>query len=143
MQLDDIDDEIAAKVFRRLVLHLRHRHDAQNIDLMGLAGFCRNCLGDWTAEASGSDAISPLAYIPSKATVPVLNEDGSARIQRSIGSDGKVILTAKRDNRRGWPNPGELVLRKDVEDVTTVVGLVYALFGRVPRAGRSVIRSGI
>jgi len=53
MQLDDIDDEIAARVFRRLVLHLRHRDDAQNIDLMGLAGFCRNCLGDWTAEASG------------------------------------------------------------------------------------------
>ena len=53
MQLDDISDEIAAAVFRRLVLHLRHRGDAQNIDLMGLAGFCRNCLGDWTAEASG------------------------------------------------------------------------------------------
>lgn len=53
MQLDDIDDRIAAAVFRRLVRHLRHRSDAENIDLMGLAGFCRNCLGDWTAEASG------------------------------------------------------------------------------------------
>jgi uncharacterized protein len=53
MQLDEIDDATAAKVFRRLVLHLRHREDAQNVDLMGLAGFCRNCLGDWTAEASG------------------------------------------------------------------------------------------
>jgi hypothetical protein len=52
MQLDDIDDATAAQVFRRLVLHLRHRSDAENIDLMGLAGFCRNCLGDWTAEAS-------------------------------------------------------------------------------------------
>ena len=53
MHLDEINDETAAKVFRRLVLHLRHRSDAENIDLMGLAGFCRNCLGDWTAEASG------------------------------------------------------------------------------------------
>jgi hypothetical protein len=35
----------------RLVRHLRHRTDAQNIDLMGLAGFCRNCLADWVAEA--------------------------------------------------------------------------------------------
>jgi hypothetical protein len=52
MQLDDVDDAIAAAVFRRLVRHLRHRSDAENIDLMGLAGFCRNCLGDWTAEAS-------------------------------------------------------------------------------------------
>jgi hypothetical protein len=53
MQLEDIDDRIAAAVYRRLVAHLRHRSDAENIDLMGLAGFCRNCLGDWTAEASG------------------------------------------------------------------------------------------
>jgi uncharacterized protein len=50
--LDEIDDAIAAKAFRRLVRHLRHRGDAQNIDLMGLAGFCRNCLSDWIEEAS-------------------------------------------------------------------------------------------
>jgi uncharacterized protein len=48
----DITDEEAAAAFRRLVAHLRHRSDAENIDLMGLAGFCRNCLGDWVAEAS-------------------------------------------------------------------------------------------
>lgn len=52
-KLDDLDDAVAAKAFRRLVRHLRHRTDAQNIDLMGLAGFCRNCLGDWVAEAGG------------------------------------------------------------------------------------------
>ena len=45
--LDTLDDAIAATAFRRLVRHLRHRHDAQNIDLMGLSGFCRNCLADW------------------------------------------------------------------------------------------------
>jgi hypothetical protein len=50
-QLDAIDDAVAAAAFRRLVRHLRHRTDAQNVDLMGLAGFCRNCLGDWIAEA--------------------------------------------------------------------------------------------
>ena len=49
--LDEIDDAMAAAAFRRLVRHLRHRHDAQNIDLMGLAGFCRNCLADWVIEA--------------------------------------------------------------------------------------------
>lgn len=48
-----IDDAVAAAAFRRLVAHLRHRTDAQNVDLMGLAGFCRNCLGDWVAEAGG------------------------------------------------------------------------------------------
>ena len=49
--LDDLPDPIAAAAFRRLVRHLRHRHDAQNIELMGLAGFCRNCLADWIREA--------------------------------------------------------------------------------------------
>ncbi|MDE2620651.1 MAG: DUF1244 domain-containing protein [Sphingomonadales bacterium] len=49
--LDDLPDAQAAAAFRRLVRHLRQRHDAQNIDLMGLTGFCRNCLADWIIEA--------------------------------------------------------------------------------------------
>ena len=49
--LDALDDAVAAAAFRRLVRHLRHRHDAQNIDLMGLSGFCRNCLADWIIDA--------------------------------------------------------------------------------------------
>lgn len=51
--IETIDNATAAAAFRRLVRHLRHRTDAQNVDLMGLAGFCRNCLGDWLADASG------------------------------------------------------------------------------------------
>jgi uncharacterized protein len=47
----EISDTAAAYAFRRLVKHLQHRHDAENIDLMGLAGFCRNCLSDWVMEA--------------------------------------------------------------------------------------------
>ena len=53
-ELDSLDDAVAAAAFRRLVRHLRHRTDAQNIDLMGLAGFCRNCLSDWVEEASAN-----------------------------------------------------------------------------------------
>ncbi|MBD3730463.1 MAG: DUF1244 domain-containing protein [Sphingomonadales bacterium] len=49
--LDQLDDAVAAAAFRRLVRHLRRRHDAQNIDLMGLSGFCRNCLADWIRDA--------------------------------------------------------------------------------------------
>lgn len=48
--LEALDDAVAAAAFRRLVRHLRHRNDAQNIDLMGLSGFCRNCLADWIIE---------------------------------------------------------------------------------------------
>ena len=49
-----LSDAVAATAFRRLVAHLQHRTDVQNIDLMGAAGFCRNCLADWIAEADGA-----------------------------------------------------------------------------------------
>ncbi|MEN3974420.1 DUF1244 domain-containing protein [Emcibacter sp. SYSU 3D8] len=44
--------EIEAAAFRRLVEHLRTRPDVQNLDLMNLAGFCRNCLSNWFQEAA-------------------------------------------------------------------------------------------
>jgi len=53
--LETLDDAVAAAAFRRLARLLQHRSDAANIDLMGLAGFCRNCLGDWIAEAGDMD----------------------------------------------------------------------------------------
>ncbi|HEY4264954.1 MAG TPA: DUF1244 domain-containing protein [Micropepsaceae bacterium] len=49
--------ELEAAAFRRLVAHLRNRTDVQNIDLMNLAGFCRNCLGDWYREAAAEKDI--------------------------------------------------------------------------------------
>ena len=49
--LEALDDAVAAAAFRRLVRHLRHRTDAQNLELMILSGFCRNCLADWIREA--------------------------------------------------------------------------------------------
>ena len=69
-------DAAAAAAFRRLVHHLQQRSDAQNVDLMGLAGFCRNCLGDWLAEASegaltkeqGREAVYGMPYLEWKAT---------------------------------------------------------------------------
>jgi uncharacterized protein len=48
----ELDDRTAAGAFRRLLQHLRHRSDVQNVDLMGYGGFCRNCLADWVAEAA-------------------------------------------------------------------------------------------
>ena len=44
--------ELEAAVFRRLVAHLRNRTDVQNIDMMNLAGFCRNCLSNWLKDAA-------------------------------------------------------------------------------------------
>lgn len=51
-------EQLEAAVFRRLVAHLRARSDVQNIDLMNLAGFCRNCLGDWYREAAAEKGIA-------------------------------------------------------------------------------------
>ena len=73
MDINTLDDATAAAAFRRLVRHLQHRTDAQNVDLMGLAGFCRNCLGDWVAEAGampkedGRALIYGMAYTDWKA----------------------------------------------------------------------------
>ncbi|SIT57852.1 conserved hypothetical protein [Mesorhizobium prunaredense] len=55
---DEQKRDFEAAAFRRLVAHLRERTDVQNIDLMNLAGFCRNCLSNWyrdAAEAAGVD----------------------------------------------------------------------------------------
>ena len=50
--------ELEAAAFRRLVEHLRQRSDLQNIDLMELAGFCRNCLANWYQEAAAAKGLS-------------------------------------------------------------------------------------
>jgi hypothetical protein len=50
--------ELEAAAFRRLVAHLRARTDVQNIDLMNLAGFCRNCLSNWYQEAAAERGLA-------------------------------------------------------------------------------------
>ena len=61
MPAPDLDDatrtELEAAAFRKLVAHLRERTDVQNIDLMNLAGFCRNCLSRWYREAAAEQGI--------------------------------------------------------------------------------------
>jgi hypothetical protein len=52
MNMTDRNTEIEAAAFRRLVKHLQERTDVQNIDLMNLSGFCRNCLSRWYREAA-------------------------------------------------------------------------------------------
>ncbi len=54
IEMDDAArTELEAAAFRRLVKHLRERTDVQNIDMMNLAGFCRNCLSNWYRDAAG------------------------------------------------------------------------------------------
>jgi len=53
----EIETKIQAKVFNRLIDHLQKRTDVQNIDLMNLSGFCRNCLSRWYAEAAEENGL--------------------------------------------------------------------------------------
>lgn len=50
--------DLEAAAFRRLLQHLSERSDVQNIDLMNLAGFCRNCLSNWYREAAEADGLA-------------------------------------------------------------------------------------
>ena len=92
--LDTLDDAVAAAAFRRLVRLLRHRTDAANIDLMGMAGFCRNCLGDWVAEAGmmDKDAGRAIVYAMPNADWKAANQsaatpDQLARMEESMAKN--------------------------------------------------------
>ena len=95
--LDHLDDAVAAAAFRRLVRHLRHRHDAQNIDLMGLSGFCRNCLADWIMDAGyeGDKAAArelihgmPMEEWKQTRQTPATNEQ-LARMEASVAKNAQ------------------------------------------------------
>lgn len=62
MPIPEMDDqtrtELEAAAFRRLVQHLRERADVQNIDMMNLTGFCRNCLSRWYREAAADKGMT-------------------------------------------------------------------------------------
>ena len=91
--MQEISDAVAAAAFRRLVAHLQHRQDAANIDLMGLAGFCRNCLSDWVAEAGAMskdearEAIYGMPYAAWKAGQPDATPEQVARMAESVAKN--------------------------------------------------------
>ena len=98
-ELDDATrTELEAAAFRRLVEHLRSRADVQNIDLMNLAGFCRNCLSNWLKEAADGRNI-PLTKEESRELVYGMPYDEwKARHQ---GEANASQLSAFEKNRPG------------------------------------------
>jgi len=97
MSADDKSNiELEAAVYRRLVEHLRKRSDVQNIDLMNLAGFCRNCLANWYQDAAaasgrplGKDAARELVYgMPYK--------EWQTRFQNAATPDQKAAFEKSR-----------------------------------------------
>jgi uncharacterized protein len=89
--MKDIDEktrtELEAAAFRRLVGHLRERTDVQNIDLMNLAGFCRNCLSNWLKDAADARGV-PLSKDESRELVYGMPyEEWKARHQGEASPD--------------------------------------------------------
>ena len=74
--------ELEAAAFRTLVAHLRERSDVQNIDLMNLAGFCRNCLADWYREAATERGIDMTKDAARETVYGMPFADWKARHQR-------------------------------------------------------------
>jgi hypothetical protein len=90
------ETEFEAAAFRRLVRHLRERTDVQNIDLMNLAGFCRNCLSNWYLDAA-TEAGVPLSKDESREHVYGMPYEDWKRLHQQEASDGQK--TAFEHNR--------------------------------------------
>jgi uncharacterized protein len=97
----DIDEktrvELDAAVYRRLVDHLRQRIDVQNIDLMNLAGFCRNCLSNWMKEAAEARGVAMTKETSREAVYGMPYEVWRAKYQREASAEQKAAF-AKAHN---------------------------------------------
>jgi len=88
MAMDDkTRTELEAASFRRLVGHLRERTDVQNIDLMNLAGFCRNCLSNWMKEAADAQGVAMTKDQSREAIYGMPYEEWKAKNQTDASKD--------------------------------------------------------
>ncbi len=78
--------ELEAAAFRRLVAHLRERTDVQNIDLMNLAGFCRNCLSNWLKEAADANGAAMTRDESREAVYGMPYETWKSKYQREASA---------------------------------------------------------
>ncbi len=88
--------EFEAAAFRRLVSHLRNRSDVQNIDMMNLAGFCRNCLSNWYKDAADETGASISKDAARELIYGMPYEDWRAQNQREATPDQKAAFAINR-----------------------------------------------
>jgi uncharacterized protein len=95
MKVDDTTrTSLEAAVYRRLVEHLRARTEVQNIDLMNLAGFCRNCLSNWMKEAADAKGV-PMTKDESRELVYGMPyEEWRAKYQREASAEQRAAFDA-------------------------------------------------
>lgn len=87
---DKTKTELEAAAFRRLVRHLRERTDVQNIDLMNLAGFCRNCLSRWYREAADERGLAITDPAAREIVYGMPYDDWKAKYQAEASADKKA-----------------------------------------------------
>jgi hypothetical protein len=96
MSIPELDDktrtELEAAAFRRLVAHLRERTDVQNIDLMNLAGFCRNCLSRWYREEAAAQGVTIADPAAREIVYGMPYKDWQAKYQREATDTQKAAL---------------------------------------------------
>ena len=91
----NFDRELLADVAERLINHLRNRNDVQNIDLMNLSGFCRNCLSKWYASAAEKKKLS-ISYDEAREMIYGMPyEEWKSKYQTEISSDQKEKFKTK------------------------------------------------
>lgn len=83
---------LEAAAFRRLVAHLRERSDVQNIDMMNLAGFCRNCLSRWYREAAESQGVALTDPEAREIVYGMPYKDWQARYQKDASPEQKAAF---------------------------------------------------
>jgi hypothetical protein len=88
--------ELEAAAFRRLVEHLRERSDVQNIDLMNLAGFCRNCLSNWYREAAEARGLQITKDESRELIYGMPYAEWQARYQTDAGTDKLAAFEKNR-----------------------------------------------
>ena len=91
--------ELEAAAFRRLVAHLRERTDVQNIDLMNLAGFCRNCLSRWYREAAEGQGIALSDPAAREIVYGMTYKEWQARHQAPASAEQQAALAASAPQR--------------------------------------------
>ena len=89
---------LEAAVFRRLVEHLRSRTDVQNIDLMNLAGFCRNCLSNWMKDAADQNGVPMTRDESREAIYGMPFEQWKAKYQKEA-SNAQLAAFAKSSQK--------------------------------------------
>jgi hypothetical protein len=93
---DKTRTELEAAVYRRLVEHLRDRTDVQNIDLMNLAGFCRNCLSNWMKDAADAQGIAMSKDESREIVYGMPYEEWRAKHQKEVSPEQKAAFEKSR-----------------------------------------------